>query len=758
MCIYSDFWLEFEKKNLAPYAVHSDDVWYSRRGREHQKDTILDENGNRSRYKTAFEIDKDRITNSQAFRRLEYKTQVFVTHEGDNYRTRLTHSLEVAENARHIARSLRLNEHLVEAIALGHDLGHAPYGHTGEDSINRWILEDHVRPDFKDYFFCHNRHSVEVVDHLEPGYDWDRREDNKFGRGLNLSNAVREGILVHTNRGFRGVVHKYARFQGKHEEAVRALSDSNHRLGLFFPGSLEAQVVRVSDDIAQRIHDLEDGLRSGMLKKSYIIDTIRRFFKESENKISKIVINGQSKDPIVFIDQLVTFSKISNKRTKLETDQFIPRSLTVIRNEFKSSEEYRRDFQRMAMVARLLYMWRSSDYIRNLEATDRNNAAGRILKYYELLKDCLDNKPEDTPAYHLIAFLRGIMLANVIEYSFSEMHNILDPVSDHKDPHGNIDLDSATNLDNNWYVVFAVVKGLVKVKGNKAKFKRAKDNKRLICFQFDTKVKMREFLDQELSRILATNGYRLKKLKKSYKIALLKLDRINWINKSEKPEKTQILSLCDNDSGSILNVPIEQIRVYFTGYKELCPGGGGCSLGKKGGRRLCEPGGCEFFTSDLKHPDISRVVDFNIDLKKLDQMLEKLISERLHHQSRIARMNHMGDKIMRFLLEAYLSYPRLMHDRVWQSLRVYQDRESVSANVQNWCGLPIPVRGHEVFSEDILKNLQRNGQFDHNRYTLIRRIIEHIAGMTDRFISNEYNRLHQGGREAEIQDETYFFS
>ena len=159
MCLYSTFWLQWEKKNLAPYAVHSDHPWYTARRAPDLRAGTRDPSGSRSRYRTSFEIDKDRITNCQAFRRLEYKTQVFVTHEGDNYRSRLTHSLEVAETARHISRALRLNEHLTEAIALGHDLGHAPYGHVAESAVNSWI---HEKAKFlRDrFYFCHNRNSV----------------------------------------------------------------------------------------------------------------------------------------------------------------------------------------------------------------------------------------------------------------------------------------------------------------------------------------------------------------------------------------------------------------------------------------------------------------------------------------------------------------------------------------------------------------------------------------------------------------------
>ncbi len=285
MCIYSTFWSNWEHHNLAPYAIHSDNPWYSQRGEEAQIDAALDPYGNRSRYRTAFEIDKDRITNSQAFRRLEYKTQVFVTHEGDNFRTRLTHSLEVAEIARHMARALRLNENLVEAIALGHDLGHAPYGHVAEVTINEWVqkkLKPHQLGD--EYYFCHNRHSLENIDHLEPGYDWDDRGRSK-GFGMNLTRAVREGILVHTSAGYRGIPHERANFKDNLENAIRKLSEATRSKGLFYPGTLEAQIVRISDDLAQRIHDLEDGLRSGILKKEHIRNEVNKFFDDIQGKI-----------------------------------------------------------------------------------------------------------------------------------------------------------------------------------------------------------------------------------------------------------------------------------------------------------------------------------------------------------------------------------------------------------------------------------------------------------------------------------------
>jgi len=182
--------------------------------------------------RSEFQRDRDRIIHSTAFRRLEYKTQVFVNHEGDLFRTRLTHSLEVAQIARSIARSLRLNEDLVEAIALAHDLGHTPFGHAGQDALNSCM---------KDYGgFEHNLQSLRVVDVLEERY--------AAFDGLNLCFETREGILKHCSR-------KNAKTLGKLGE--RFLNKQQP--------SLEAQLCNVADEIAYNNHDVDDGLRSGLI-------------------------------------------------------------------------------------------------------------------------------------------------------------------------------------------------------------------------------------------------------------------------------------------------------------------------------------------------------------------------------------------------------------------------------------------------------------------------------------------------------------
>ena len=179
-----------------------------------------------------YQRDRDRIIHSTAFRRLVYKTQVFVNHEGDLYRTRLTHSLEVAQIARTVARALKLNEPLVEAIALAHDLGHTPFGHAGQDTLNQ-CMKDHGG-------FEHNLQSLRVVDELEAKYaDF---------TGLNLTFETREGILKHCSA-----------------KNARALGDVGERFLARHQPSLEAQLVNIADAIAYNNHDVDDGFRAGLL-------------------------------------------------------------------------------------------------------------------------------------------------------------------------------------------------------------------------------------------------------------------------------------------------------------------------------------------------------------------------------------------------------------------------------------------------------------------------------------------------------------
>lgn len=195
--------------------------------------------------RTEFQRDRDRIIHCTAFRRLEYKTQVFVNHEGDLFRTRLTHSLEVAQIARTLARSLRLSEDLTEAIALAHDLGHTPFGHAGQDELNACMRE--LAPEAGG--FEHNLQSLRVVDELEERYA-------EFS-GLNLCFETREGILKHCS-----VVH------------ARQLGDVGERFLSRTQPSLEAQLANLADEIAYNNHDIDDGLRSGLITLDQLRDVV----------------------------------------------------------------------------------------------------------------------------------------------------------------------------------------------------------------------------------------------------------------------------------------------------------------------------------------------------------------------------------------------------------------------------------------------------------------------------------------------------
>ncbi|MFH1632612.1 MAG: deoxyguanosinetriphosphate triphosphohydrolase [Chloroflexota bacterium] len=205
-----------EDQALAPYGVRSKDT----HGRAYPESEPA--------YRTAFQRDRDRILHTTAFRRLEYKTQVFINYEGDYYRTRLTHTLEVAQIGRTIARALGANEDLIEAICLAHDLGHSPFGHSGEVALTR-LMKDHGG-------FDHNKQSLRIVTKLEH-----RFQDFP---GLNLTWEVREGIVKHET-----------------EYDVSDASDYNSELR----GHLEAQIANAANEIAYTAHDLDDGLCSGMI-------------------------------------------------------------------------------------------------------------------------------------------------------------------------------------------------------------------------------------------------------------------------------------------------------------------------------------------------------------------------------------------------------------------------------------------------------------------------------------------------------------
>jgi dGTPase len=232
----------FEAESLSPYAMKSRDS----AGRKHPE--------KEHPFRTAFQRDRDRIVHSSAFRRLEYKTQVFIYHEGDYYRTRLTHTIEVAQIGRTIARALGLNEDLAEAVALAHDLGHPPFGHSGEKALNA-MMEGHGG-------FEHNRQSLRIVDELERKYP-------DFP-GLNLSEEVREGLEKHST-------------DYDHPELTKEQKKVSP--------TLEAQVVDYADGIAYNSHDLDDGITSDMID----VDQLEKITLWREN-VGGMEFSGKSRD------------------------------------------------------------------------------------------------------------------------------------------------------------------------------------------------------------------------------------------------------------------------------------------------------------------------------------------------------------------------------------------------------------------------------------------------------------------------------
>ena len=268
---------EIEDQTLAPYGVRSKNS----RGRKYPEEE--------ADYRTRFQRDRERVIHTTAFRRLEYKTQVFINHEGDYYRTRLTHSIEVAQIGRSVARTLGANEDLVETICLAHDIGHPPFGHSGETALAR-LMKEHGG-------FNHNQHSLRIVTQLENRYP-------DFP-GLNLSWEVLEGMVKH---------------ETDYDIADAQEYDPELR------GSLEAQIANVADELAYTSHDLDDGLRSGMINPSQldgialweiVNESIGRRRSEtlddlSRHQIIRRLINFEITDLVQSIDRYLRKSNVTS--------------------------------------------------------------------------------------------------------------------------------------------------------------------------------------------------------------------------------------------------------------------------------------------------------------------------------------------------------------------------------------------------------------------------------------------------------------
>ena len=275
---------------LAPYAAHDGQS----RGRRHPEP--------RPEYRGEFQRDRDRIIHSNAFRRLVYKTQVFVNHEGDLYRTRITHSIEVAQIARSVALALRLNEALTEAICLAHDLGHTPFGHAGQDALNECMREYGG--------FEHNLQSLRVVDELEERYA-------EF-RGLNLTFECREGILKHCSL-----------------RNARALGELGESFIQRRQPGLEAQIANLADEIAYNNHDVDDGIRAQLLDVAALRE-VRMFRRQHEAVLAQYPQLGERRALHETIRRMVNYLVTDFIRTTQEQLQRLaPRSIDEVRQQAK---------------------------------------------------------------------------------------------------------------------------------------------------------------------------------------------------------------------------------------------------------------------------------------------------------------------------------------------------------------------------------------------------------------------------------------
>jgi dGTPase len=276
---------------LAPYAAHDEQS----RGRRYPEP--------KPEFRGEFQRDRDRIIHSNAFRRLVYKTQVFVNHEGDLYRTRITHSIEVAQIARSVALALRLNESLTEAICLAHDLGHTPFGHAGQDALNECM---------RDYGgFEHNLQSLRVVDELEERY--------AAYRGLNLTFECREGILKHCSL-----------------RNARELGELGERFIKRRQPGLEAQIANLADEIAYNNHDVDDGIRAQLLDVTALRE-VRMFRRQYDAVIAHYPELSERRLVHEIIRRMINHLVVDFIRTtEAHLEQVQPRSIDEVRVHSKA--------------------------------------------------------------------------------------------------------------------------------------------------------------------------------------------------------------------------------------------------------------------------------------------------------------------------------------------------------------------------------------------------------------------------------------
>lgn len=285
-----------------------------------------------SKYRSIFGRDRDRIINSSAFRRLQYKTQVFVNHEGDHYRTRLTHSLEVAQIARWIAGALQANKDLAEIISLAHDLGHTPFGHAGENALNKKM---------KDFGgFSHNSHALKIITKIETRFI-------EF-EGLNLSWEMLEGVVKHNGLIIDSIDAK------AHEYILQY--NQKHDLDLQNFSSLEAQISAISDDIAYNNHDIEDGLRADLfeVEQLFALPVIGEIYQEilrQHPKIKRELLVGEAKKrlTLAMVLDVIENTKKNLSANKIKTVQDVRNAQKPLVNFSDSMENSHQNLKKFLM-------------------------------------------------------------------------------------------------------------------------------------------------------------------------------------------------------------------------------------------------------------------------------------------------------------------------------------------------------------------------------------------------------------------------
>jgi dGTPase len=352
---------EEEERYLAPYAMKSKETL----GRKYKEEDHP--------YRSFFQRDRDRIIHSSAFRRLEYKTQVFVNHEGDHYRTRLTHTIEVAQISRALARALKLNEDLTEAIALAHDLGHTPFGHSGEETLNEIMKAQGG--------FEHNRQSLRVVDLLEERYP-------EFP-GLNLTYEVREGIIKH---------------ETIYDKPVPAE---------FNPKScptLECQVVNLADEIAYTSHDIDDGLRSMVLTEEELkeVELWRVTAEQIEKKYKNLTPYQKISQAVrMIINQEVT-DAIQETTARLNKSQV--KSVDEVRSYGENLLSFSPELKKLNSQLKMFLFNRMYRHYRMIRMADK---AKRIITQ---LFQVYQNNPDQLPPHTLEKFKEHDKMQVICDY------------------------------------------------------------------------------------------------------------------------------------------------------------------------------------------------------------------------------------------------------------------------------------------------------------------------------------------------------